>query len=146
MGVKFDFQIYSVSRFGKTQCHCIALVKVDILVFHVRRGCKSQDLDVTEHRKGSYRSTLGTLISWLLHLLRTWNLHQSVHKCYAMTEFYSRGVQKSNFAPLVWKVFFRKISFRELQWYLFFLVYPYGVGEINVWKFLTGTPPQCELQ
>ena len=51
-------------------------------------------------------------------------------------EFYLRGCRKKNlkikiYPPCFEKVFIRKISLRGLQWYIFSLVYPCGVGEIN---------------
>ena len=57
-----------------------------------------------------------------LHCVWMWNLHQRVyfHKCYAMTlSFIYR-----NYPTCFEKVFFRKISLRGLQWYIFPLVYP----------------------
>ena len=91
-----------------------------------------------------------TLISWLLHPLRTWNLYQSVYfqKCYDNydIEFYLRVVQKKNenqnpLPPCFEKMFFRKISLRGLQWCIFSLVYRHGVGEINVWNMFGRDPP-----
>ena len=55
-------------------------------------------------------------------------------------EFYLRGgtekkSENQNLPPCFEKVFFRKISVRGLQWHISPLYTPYGVGEINVWKF-----------